>query len=156
MRSPGYVERVAAILKETGFPPERLEIEVTESIIQRVDQSLELFTRLKNLGVQIAIDDFGTGFSSLSLLKSLPIDRIKIDRAFVQALPDDKNSRELCRTIINLADSLDMEVTAEGIETQAQYAFLQSLNCGEGQGYLFSKPLQVEHMSHRLAPPPQS
>lgn len=156
MRSPGYVERVAAILKETGFPPERLEIEVTESIIQRVDQSLELFTRLKNLGVQIAIDDFGTGFSSLSLLKSLPIDRIKIDRAFVQALPDDKNSRELCRTIINLADSLDMEVTAEGIETQAQYAFLQSLNCGEGQGYLFSKPLQVEHMSHRLAPPLQS
>ncbi|WP_204385333.1 EAL domain-containing protein, partial [Aeromonas veronii] len=117
MRSPGYVERVAAILAETGFPPDRLEIEVTESIIQRVEQSLDLFTRLKNLGVQIAIDDFGTGFSSLSLLKTLPIDRIKIDRAFVQALPEDKNSRELCRTIINLADSLDMEVTAEGIET---------------------------------------
>ncbi|MGL4915848.1 MAG: putative bifunctional diguanylate cyclase/phosphodiesterase, partial [Aeromonas allosaccharophila] len=150
MRSPGYVERVAAILAETGFPPERLEIEVTESIIQRVEQSLDLFTRLKNLGVQIAIDDFGTGFSSLSLLKTLPIDRIKIDRAFVQALPEDKNSRELCRTIINLADSLDMEVTAEGIETKAQHAFLQSLNCGEGQGYLFSKPLHVEHMGDRL------
>ncbi|MFM5706153.1 EAL domain-containing protein [Aeromonas veronii] len=150
MRSPGYVERVAAILAETGFPPERLEIEVTESIIQRVEQSLDLFTRLKNLGVQIAIDDFGTGFSSLSLLKTLPIDRIKIDRAFVQALPEDKNSRELCRTIINLADSLDMEVTAEGIETKAQHAFLQSLNCGEGQGYLFSKPLHVEHMGDSL------
>ncbi|WP_068979239.1 sensor domain-containing protein [Aeromonas sp. EERV15] len=150
MRSPGYVERVAAILRETGFPPEKLEIEVTESIIQRVDQSLDLFTRLKCLGVQIAIDDFGTGFSSLSLLKTLPIDRIKIDRAFVQALPDDKNSRELCRTIINLADSLEMEVTAEGIETLAQQVFLQSLNCGEGQGYLFSKPLQVNHMGDRL------
>ncbi len=93
MRSAGYVERVAAILAETGFPPEKLEIEVTESIIQRVDQSLQLFRRLKALGVQIAIDDFGTGFSSLSLLKSLPIDRIKIDRTFVQALPDDKHSR---------------------------------------------------------------
>ena len=98
MRSPDYVDRVTAILAQTGFPAERLEIEVTESNIQSVDQSLSLFTRLKALGVQIAIDDFGTGFSSLSLLKSLPIDRIKIDRAFVQALPDDKHSRELCRT----------------------------------------------------------
>ncbi|WP_287147460.1 EAL domain-containing protein, partial [Aeromonas sp.] len=152
MRTPGYVERVAAILAETGFPPDRLEIEVTESIIQRVDQSMQLFTRLKALGVQIAIDDFGTGFSSLSLLKSLPIDRIKIDRTFVQALPDDKHSRELCRTIINLADSLNMAVTAEGIETQAQRQFLQSLHCQEGQGYLFSHPLTEPHLAAQLAP----
>lgn len=150
MRSAGYVERVAAILAETGFPPEKLEIEVTESIIQRVDQSLQLFRRLKALGVQIAIDDFGTGFSSLSLLKSLPIDRIKIDRTFVQALPDDKHSRELCRTIINLADSLGMVVTAEGIETQAQRQFLQSLHCQEGQGYLFSHPLAEPHLAEQL------
>ncbi|MCJ2369263.1 sensor domain-containing protein [Aeromonas dhakensis] len=149
MRSAGYVERVAAILAETGFPPEKLEIEVTESIIQRVDQSLQLFRRLKALGVQIAIDDFGTGFSSLSLLKSLPIDRIKIDRTFVQALPDDKHSRELCRTIINLADSLGMVVTAEGIETQAQRQFLQSLHCQEGQGYLFSHPLAEPHLAEQ-------
>ncbi len=149
MRSAGYVERVAAILAETGFPPEKLEIEVTESIIQRVDQSLQLFRRLKALGIQIAIDDFGTGFSSLSLLKSLPIDRIKIDRTFVQALPDDKHSRELCRTIINLADSLGMVVTAEGIETQAQRQFLQSLHCQEGQGYLFSHPLAEPHLAEQ-------
>lgn len=141
MRSHDYVERVTAILAETGFPAERLEIEVTESIIQSVDHSLRLFTRLKALGVQIAIDDFGTGFSSLSLLRSLPIDRIKIDRAFVQALPDDKHSRELCRTIVQLASSLGMAVTAEGIETQPQRKFLQSLRCEEGQGYLFSHPL---------------
>nr|WP_323951355.1 EAL domain-containing protein [Aeromonas caviae] len=141
MRSHDYVERVTAILVETGFPAERLEIEVTESIIQSVDHSLRLFTRLKALGVQIAIDDFGTGFSSLSLLRSLPIDRIKIDRAFVQALPDDKHSRELCRTIVQLASSLGMAVTAEGIETQPQRQFLQSLRCEEGQGYLFSHPL---------------
>lgn len=141
MRSHDYVERVTAILAETGFPAERLEIEVTESIIQSVDHSLRLFTRLKALGVQIAIDDFGTGFSSLSLLRSLPIDRIKIDRAFVQALPDDKHSRELCRTIVQLASSLGMAVTAEGIETQPQRQFLQSLRCEEGQGYLFSHPL---------------
>ncbi len=141
MRSHDYVERVTAILAETGFPAERLEIEVTESIIQSVDHSLRLFTRLKALGVQIAIDDFGTGFSSLSLLRSLPIDRIKIDRAFVQALPDDKHSRELCRTIVQLASSLGMAVTAEGIETQPQCQFLQSLRCEEGQGYLFSHPL---------------
>ncbi len=141
MRSHDYVERVTAILAETGFPAERLEIEVTESIIQSVDHSLRLFTRLKALGVQIAIDDFGTGFSSLSLLRSQPIDRIKIDRAFVQALPDDKHSRELCRTIVQLASSLGMAVTAEGIETQPQRQFLQSLRCEEGQGYLFSHPL---------------
>ncbi|MBP8280330.1 MAG: EAL domain-containing protein [Aeromonas sp.] len=141
MRSHDYVERVTAILAETGFPAERLEIEVTESIIQSVDHSLRLFTRLKALGVQIAIDDFGTGFSSLSLLRSLPIDRIKIDRAFVQALPDDKHSRELCRAIVQLATSLGMAVTAEGIETQPQRQFLQSLRCEEGQGYLFSHPL---------------
>lgn len=141
MRSHDYVERVTAILAETGFPAERLEIEVTESIIQSVDHSLRLFTRLKALGVQIAIDDFGTGFSSLSLLRSLPIDRIKIDRAFVQALPDDKHSLELCRTIVQLASSLGMAVTAEGIETQPQRQFLQSLRCEEGQGYLFSHPL---------------
>ena len=141
MRSHDYVERVTAILAATGFPAERLEIEVTESIIQSVDHSLRLFTRLKALGVQIAIDDFGTGFSSLSLLRSLPIDRIKIDRAFVQALPDDKHSRELCRTIVQLASSLGMAVTAEGIETQPQRQFLQSLRCEEGQGYLFSHPL---------------
>ncbi len=141
MRPHDYVERVTAILAETGFPAERLEVEVTESIIQSVDHSLRLFTRLKALGVQIAIDDFGTGFSSLSLLRSLPIDRIKIDRAFVQALPDDKHSRELCRTIVQLATSLGMAVTAEGIETQPQRQFLQSLRCEEGQGYLFSHPL---------------
>ena len=150
MRSPDYVERVTAILAETGFPAERLEIEVTESIIQSVDHSLRLFTRLKALGVQIAIDDFGTGFSSLSLLKSLPIDRIKIDRAFVQALPDDKHSRELCRTIVQLASSLGMAVTAEGIETQPQRQFLQSLHCEEGQGYLFSYPLAEPHMAAML------
>lgn len=152
MRAPDYVERVAAILSETGFPPERLEIEVTESIIQSVDQSLRLFTRLKALGVQIAIDDFGTGFSSLGLLKTLPIDRIKIDRSFVQALPDDKHSRELCRTIIHLADSLGMAVTAEGIETQPQRRFLQSLRCEEGQGYLFSHPLSKSHLTSKLSP----
>nr|WP_270669972.1 GGDEF and EAL domain-containing protein [Aeromonas sp. QDB04] len=146
MRSHDYVERVTSILAETGFPAERLEIEVTESIIQSVDHSLRLFTRLKALGVQIAIDDFGTGFSSLSLLRSLPIDRIKIDRAFVQALSDDKHSRELCRTIVQLASSLGMAVTAEGIETQPQRQFLQSLRCEEGQGYLFSHPLPEPHL----------
>ncbi|MBV7415697.1 bifunctional diguanylate cyclase/phosphodiesterase [Aeromonas sp. sif2433] len=152
MRALDYVERVAAILAETGFPPALLELEVTESIIQSVDQSLQLFTRLKALGVQIAIDDFGTGFSSLSLLKSLPIDRIKIDRTFVQALPDDKHSRELCRTIVHLAGSLGMAVTAEGIETQSQRQFLQSLRCEEGQGYLFSHPLSKSHLASKLAP----
>lgn len=152
MRALDYVERVTAILAETGFPAERLELEVTESIIQSADQSLRLFTRLKALGVQIAIDDFGTGFSSLSLLKSLPIDRIKIDRSFVQALPDDKHSRELCRTIVNLAGSLGMAVTAEGIETQSQRLFLQSLRCEEGQGYLFSHPLSEPHLAAMLLP----
>ncbi len=150
MRSHDYVERVTAILAATGFPAERLEIEVTESIIQSVDHSLRLFTRLKALGVQIAIDDFGTGFSSLSLLRSLPIDRIKIDRAFVQALPDGKHSRELCRTIVQLASSLGMAVTAEGIETQPQRQFLQSLHCEEGQGYLFSHPLPEPHLPSLL------
>lgn len=147
LRASDYIEQLQGILDETGFPPERLELEVTESIMQQVDQSLTLFSRLKQLGVMIAIDDFGTGFSSLSLLKSLPIDRIKIDRSFVQPLPHDRHSCELCRTILTLAHNLDLTVTAEGIEQEEQYHFLQQLGCEDGQGYLFSKPQPAANMT---------
>ncbi|ENY73021.1 GGDEF/EAL domain-containing protein [Aeromonas diversa CDC 2478-85] len=143
LRAHDYAAQVAAILKQTGFPPHLLELEVTESIMQQVDQSLRKFAELKQLGVTIAIDDFGTGFSSLSLLKSLPIDRIKIDRSFVQPIPHDRHSCELCRTIITLAHNLDLTVTAEGIETPEQLTFLQSLGCENGQGYLFNPPMET-------------
>lgn len=146
LRAGDYTARVARILKETGFPPHLLELEITESMMQQVDQSLIKFAELKQLGVNIAIDDFGTGFSSLSLLKSLPIDRIKIDRSFVQPLPQDRHSCELCRSIISLAHTLDLTVTAEGIETPEQLEFLQSLGCEDGQGYLFSQPMAIQQL----------
>jgi EAL domain-containing protein (putative c-di-GMP-specific phosphodiesterase class I) len=130
-------------LAESGFPPERLELEITESSIQTIEHSRDLFGHIHALGPSISIDDFGTGFSSLSLLKYLPIDRVKIDRAFTRDLPQDQNDVAITRAIVALAKSLGLALIAEGVETAAQQEFLLALGCEEAQGYLFSKPLPV-------------
>ncbi|TJZ74088.1 two-component system response regulator [Chitiniphilus eburneus] len=134
------VENVAAVLAETGLAPECLELEITETAIQSIEHSRERLRQLKALGVMLAIDDFGTGFSSLSLLKHLPIDRIKIDRSFVMGLPDDGNDAAITQAIIALAQNLKMALTAEGIESPEQLTFLQRQGVEDAQGYLFSRP----------------
>lgn len=140
-------ETVAAILGRTGLPPERLELEVTESAMMlHPEEAVESLRMLAGMGVHLAIDDFGTGYSSLAYLKRLPNSRLKIDRSFIMDLESDANDVAITEGIIALARSLGLAVTAEGIETPAQLGMLRSFGCGEGQGYLFSKPLGHEEL----------
>lgn len=141
MQQPGFAEEVAEALHDTGLPAHLLELEITESTLQSVSQSREMLGRLKALGVTVAIDDFGTGFSSLSLLKHLAIDRVKLDRSFVQDLPSDGPNVQVTRAIVDLARALHLALTAEGIESQAQRTMLLGMGCQEGQGYLFARPM---------------
>jgi len=145
-------DRIAAILERTGLPPENLELELTESVIMgheaQAEQRLGL---LKSMGIRLAIDDFGTGYSSLSYLKNLPIELLKIDQSFIRNIPDDRNDMEITAGIIALARKLNIKVLAEGVETDAQFAFLVEQGCDAYQGYLFSRPLAARDFAKLLA-----
>lgn len=132
-----------AALAAAGIPPGVLELEITESVFLESGEALDLLGALGSLGINLSIDDFGTGYSSLSYLKRLPFGKIKIDKSFVHDIGQDEESEILVRTIINLADTLGLDIIAEGIETPAQVNFLLDSGCREGQGYLFSKPLPL-------------
>jgi diguanylate cyclase (GGDEF)-like protein/PAS domain S-box-containing protein len=139
---PGLVAQVAAILAETGLPGEVLELELTESaLMDQGARAVATLQALKDLGISISIDDFGTGYSSLAYLKRLPIDKLKIDRSFVQGIPEDRSDVEIVATIISMASRLQMHVLAEGVETEDQHAFLRARGCDAYQGFLFSRPL---------------
>ena len=139
------VETVRQVLDETGLPAHCLELELTESIlVEDANAILETLKRLKALGVQLAIDDFGTGYSSLAYLKRFPIDKLKIDRSFVRDVVEDADEAAIVHTIIQLGKNLKMTTLAEGVETEAQLAFLRVEGCREAQGFLFSKPLAAE------------
>ncbi len=140
-RQYNLAERVDAILREVGMDPRYLELEVTESMTYDIETALDQLHRLKRLGIHISIDDFGTGYSSLYYLKSLPIDRLKIDRAFVKEVMYDGNDAAIVSTITTMAHHLKLKVTAEGVENEEQLEFLKLQRCHEGQGYLFSKPV---------------
>ena len=133
---------VVGALAESGLPTQRLELEITESVLmQNNESSLLMLHQLHELGVRIALDDFGTGYSSLSYLRSFPFDRIKIDRSFVADLLDGNEAVAIVHAILSLASSLKMQTTAEGVETAVQQRLLQAAGCDEMQGYLFSQPL---------------
>ena len=135
------VATVAAVLAETGLTPRQLTLEITESVlVQDIERVVDRLRSLRTLGVRIAIDDFGTGYSSLSYLRRLPADTIKIDRSFVMDLAVDGASRTLVSSIIELGRSLQLDVVAEGVETEAQRAVLQGLRASHAQGYLFARP----------------
>lgn len=141
-REPYFIENVAEVIKETGMDPQWLEIEITESIaMEYAEDSMEQLHRLKQLGVRIAIDDFGTGYSSMNYLRKLPIDTLKVDQSFVQDIGIDENGEAIVVTIIHLAQSLNLKVIAEGVETENQQLFLRTNSCDEMQGYLFCKPI---------------
>ncbi|MBO6518532.1 MAG: EAL domain-containing protein [Rhodospirillales bacterium] len=136
------VARVTRSLRESGLDPERLDLELTESLlVERPDETISTLNRLKSLGISISMDDFGTGYSSLSYLTRFPLDSMKIDRAFVTDLPDDRDAVVVVRAIVGMAKQLDLHIVAEGIETERQMEFLHGLGCHTGQGYLFSKPV---------------
>lgn len=151
-RQDGFTERVRAILDETGADPVRIELELTESaLMQPTPKVLSRMNRLCDWGIRLALDDFGTGYSSLSYLKRLPIDRLKIDRAFVQELPGDAEDVAITVATLSLAKNLGMEVVAEGVETTAQRDFLAERGCRVMQGYLFSRPLPIDDFNRWLA-----
>jgi EAL domain-containing protein (putative c-di-GMP-specific phosphodiesterase class I) len=137
-----WVGRVADALAKSGMDAAYLELELTESLImQDAGQAVATMKELQVLGVNLSIDDFGTGYSSLSALKRFPVGRLKIDKSFIDDLPDDENDRAVARAVISLGRSLNLRVIAEGVETEAQVEFLRENNCDEAQGYYFSKPL---------------
>lgn len=147
----GFPALVGAILKETGLEPSLLELELTESaLINDVDLVIEILDQLKQVGVQLAIDDFGTGYSSLSRLMNFPIDRLKIDQAFVRNLEQNSDNGAIAAAIIAMAGSMNMKVTAEGVETDVQFDFLKNKCCNEVQGYFLSKPLPVDEVEEFL------
>ncbi|NMP24386.1 EAL domain-containing protein [Sulfobacillus harzensis] len=162
---PRFVESVEGILRETGMDPTQLELEITEDMMMDVPRILPILKSLTHLGVRISLDDFGIGYSSLLNFKELPIDVIKIDRAFVNNCVVDRKDAAIVRTIIALAHELQVEVVAEGIESKDQLIFLQQHLCDRGQGYLFSKPVppkdlvstfgQIEEIIHREGIPPE-
>jgi EAL domain-containing protein (putative c-di-GMP-specific phosphodiesterase class I) len=150
-RQKNLVERIAAILDETGLPAHFLELEITESLLmENTGEMVETLHKLSDMGLEISIDDFGTGYSSLSYLKRFPIDTLKIDRSFVVDIATDPDVATIAIAIIALAHSLKMKVIAEGVEDAAQLDFLSRQGCDEYQGYYFSKPLSAAEMANKL------
>jgi EAL domain-containing protein (putative c-di-GMP-specific phosphodiesterase class I) len=146
-RHPDFVNEVIALVRQAGLGPGRLKLEVTESLLaDGLDLTVAKMARLKDTGVGLSIDDFGIGYSSLSYLKLLPLDELKIDREFVKDILSDRNDAAIAATIIGLAHSLGLHVIAEGVETQEQRAFLARQGCDSYQGYLFCRPLPLEQL----------
>lgn len=151
-RRAGLVEDVRQVLAETGLSGDRLDLEITESIlIDHKDLVLKSLTELKTLGVRISMDDFGTGFSSLSYLQSFPFDKLKIDRIFVSDVDTNDNNVAIVRAVAAMGRSLNMHVVAEGVESHPQADLLHALNCDELQGYLIARPMPAEETTHYIA-----
>jgi diguanylate cyclase (GGDEF)-like protein len=159
-KQPNFVEKVKHILRDTGLKPEYLELEVTENVIVSNPEVMKVIKELRDVGVEVSLDDFGTGNSSLSYLKKVHVDRLKIDQSFVSNIDVDKSDEVIIQAIIDMAHSLDYQVLAEGVETQKQMKFLISKNCQSAQGYYFSKPLSSQEievfMKAYVSSPPSS
>jgi diguanylate cyclase (GGDEF)-like protein len=152
LQDPGLVKDVEAVLAASGLEPASLVLEITESLLMsEPDVAAQRLGELKDLGVRLAIDDFGTGYSSLSYLRRFPVDVLKIDRSFVTTLGSGPEDAALAHAIVKLGHTLQLRVVAEGIETPAQLAELQTIGCEYGQGYLFARPLAADAMSVVLA-----
>ncbi len=146
-----FVERVRTILADHGADPRRLLLEITEGVVMRdVDDAIAKMSEFERMGIRLAIDDFGVGYSSLSYLKQLPLHELKIDRTFVAELPRDSNDVAIVETILAMARHLQLEVVAEGVETEAQFDFLKAHGCRFFQGYYFSVPLPPEQLLPRM------
>ena len=141
------VQKIKAVLREVGIPPQYIQFELTESLLMEAGQnSFELLTQLSEAGFVLSLDDFGTGYSSLSRLKALPFKSLKIDQSFIRDLATDENDEAIVSATAVLAHALEMRVIAEGVETQEQLDFIRNLMCEEYQGYLFSRPLPAEEV----------
>ena len=152
LRSKNLLRQVKDVVLKYDLKPGDLELEITESVaMEDADNTLRMLAQLRELGLELAIDDFGTGYSSLSHLKLMPLQRLKIDRSFVKDIENDPDDAAICAATISLAHNLGLTVIAEGVETDAQYAFLGNLGCECVQGYLFSKPLPATELEAWIA-----
>lgn len=150
-RQTDLAEQIRTVLNDTGLAPGDLELELTESsIMDNLASAAEMLAGLQAIGLRIAVDDFGTGYSSLAYLKAFPIHCLKIDQSFIRDIPGDADDTAIVRTIIALAASLDLTVVAEGVENEAQLAYLRANRCDQAQGYLFSRPLPPDECERLL------
>ena len=146
------VSEIGKTLKQTGVDPSCVQFEIIETIAMGdAEKSGQVLSQLKALGVRLSIDDFGTGYSSLSRLRRIPVDTLKIDRAFIMNMDTDSESREIVRIIIMLAHNLGLKVVAEGTETEEHIKLLKQLNCEMAQGYHFSKPVDDQAILQLLS-----
>jgi EAL domain-containing protein (putative c-di-GMP-specific phosphodiesterase class I) len=144
LQDPNFVDAVLRTIATTGANPRRLKIELTESVmVNDVTASIVKMQALRAHGIKFSIDDFGTGYSSLSYLRQMPLDQLKIDQSFVRDIHSDPNDATIVRTILALANSLDLSVVAEGVETVEQEDFLITAGCRYLQGYLYSRPMPI-------------
>ena len=150
-QSPNLVKMVSETLQSEGLNPKLLNLEITENMMMDAEYSIQVLWELKNLGVQISIDDFGTGYNSLSYLKKMPIDHIKVDRSFMQNVTTDSENAAIVKAVISIAQSLHLNIIAEGVEDEEQLAFLKNLNCNEIQGYLLSPPVPAAKLESLVA-----
>jgi EAL domain-containing protein (putative c-di-GMP-specific phosphodiesterase class I) len=149
---PELADEVLAALDSSGLEPARLCLEITESVVMReIDRALATMRRLEELGVRLALDDFGKGHSSLTSLKRFPLDVLKIDRSFVSEIAGDADTEAIVRALVALAHTLEMEVVAEGIESELQLRRLVDLECDLGQGFHLARPLAAERLEAMLA-----
>ncbi|MFZ6770378.1 putative bifunctional diguanylate cyclase/phosphodiesterase [Undibacterium sp. Di26W] len=155
-RQVDFVEKVKQVLKNTGAPPARLILEVTEGLlIDNLHDTIARMVELTKLGIRFSIDDFGTGYSSLAYLKKLPLYELKIDRSFVQDTPDDANDTAIVQSILSMASHLGLRVVAEGVETREQADFLIANGCASMQGFLFARPMPLDKWIAMQKPPSQ-
>jgi len=146
-----YVAQVLSVLERSGAKPSLLKLELTESmLVNDVDDIITKMTQLKAAGVRISLDDFGTGYSSLSYLKKLPLDQLKVDQSFVREMLSSPQDEAIVRTVVSLAQNMDLDVIAEGVETEEQRQFLQSIGCYTIQGYLITRPLRIADFNEFL------
>jgi EAL domain-containing protein (putative c-di-GMP-specific phosphodiesterase class I) len=150
LRERDFARSVEAIIRETGLPPQRLELEIVESaLIEDFEHAKRQIAELRSLGMTVALDDFGTGYSSLTYLLELPLDKLKIDRSIVAGV-DKVQSAAIVQAVVALARALGLKVTAEGVETEQQHRFLRACGCHYLQGFLFSRPMAAEAITDEL------
>ena len=152
LKDPWLAQKIVKVLTETGFPASRLELEITEvALFDNLALAQSIVGSIKNQGIRIALDDFGTGYSSLAHLRALPFDRIKIDRSFVGSINVNAESAAIVNAIVRLGESLNLPITAEGIEDAAIEERLRAMGCSKGQGYLYGRPLTAANARRLLA-----
>jgi diguanylate cyclase (GGDEF)-like protein len=153
---PNLAAEIGKLLREVGLPPDTLKLEITESTVMAdPTAAVDMLLQIKSLGVQLSIDDFGTGYSSLSYLHRFPLDTLKIDRSFTKTIGQEGDSMEIVRTILPMANSLRLNVIAEGVETAEQLAILRKLRCEYAQGYYFSEPVTADQAKALLVKNPK-